>query len=314
MIKLVFMGTPEFSAKILEGIFNDGYDVIGVITEPDKPTGRDMKVASTPVKRFATEKGIKVYQPEKKIGVTEAVKELNPDICVVAAYGKIITKETLEIPKYGCINFHVSLLPELRGPSPIQYSILLGLPKTGVTIMIMDEGMDTGPILTQIEIPIEKSDTSTSIQEKLLDKGLPLLLQTIPEYIDGSIKPQNQEDDKATYCKMIEKEDGHIDFNRNAEEEERKIRAFDVWPGVFTFWNGKRIKILEIEDIQYLISNIQYPNYEPGEVFLDENKNLCLAFAKGFWIVKRLQMEGKKEMSAKDFMNGNKDFIGAKLS
>jgi len=306
--KLVFMGTPEFSAKILEGIFNDGYNIIGVITEPDKPTGRDMKIAPTPVKEFALSKGLKVFQPEKKINVFETVQELNPDICVVAAYGKIITKETLEIPKYSCINFHASLLPLLRGPSPVQYSILEGHDKTGVTIMVMDENMDTGPMLSQVEIPIDSKTTSTILRAQMLEKGLPLLLNTVWGFINGEVKPQMQDNDKATYCKMIEKEDGHIDFNNSAEVEERKIRAFDMWPGVFTFWNEKRLKILEIELAK------DSAGEGVGKVFLDQNKNLCVGFSSGYWIIKRLQIEGKGPTDARDFVNGNKDLIGAILN
>jgi len=305
--KLVFMGTPEFSVKILQGLIDDGYNIIGVITEPDKPTGRKMEVLPTPVKRFALEKGLKIFQPEKKVNVTEVVKELNPDLIVVAAYGKIIMKETLEIPKYGCINFHGSLLPELRGASPVQSAILWGLKKTGVTIMKMDEGMDTGPILTQVEIELDKKETTPTLRAKMLDSGLKLLLETIPGYVDGTIKPKEQTGE-ATYTKMIMKEDGKIDFNKSAGEEERKLRAFNEWPGVFCFWEGKRIKFL---DVNY---ELGIKNYELGKVFLDENKNLCISFAEGYWIINRLQIEGGKIVLAKDFLNGNKNFVGSILS
>jgi len=333
-LRLVFMGTPEFSAKILAGLVNDGYNIIGVITEPDKPTGRKMEIMPTPVKKFAFERGLKVFQPEKKINVTEAVKELNPDLVVVAAYGKIITKETLEIPKYGCLNFHGSLLPALRGASPIQTAILEGLEKTGVTIMKMDEGMDTGPILTQVEIKLDKNETTTSLREKMLEKGLPLLLNTIPEYINGKIELHAQEDE-ATYAKMITKEDGHIDFNKSAEEEERKLRAFNEWPGVYAFFGEKRVKFIEVDnnfqfsicpqegpanyykinvwDNFQSISNEQFSNKELGEVFLGDNNLLCLKFKEGVWVVKKLQMEGKNVVEAKDFLNGNKEIIGKVL-
>jgi methionyl-tRNA formyltransferase len=283
-----------------------------VVTEPDKPTGRKMEILPTPVKAFALSRGLKVFQPEKKINVFEVVKELKPDICVVAAYGKIITKETLDIPKYGCINFHASLLPKLRGASPIQSAILQMLDKTGVTIMVMDENMDTGPILSQIEIPIENKETTTTLREKMLISGLPLLVQTVSEYIEGKIKPIAQEEGDATYCKMIEKEDGHIDFSKSAEQEYAKLRAFNEWPGAFCFWNDKRLKMIDANTVMNHESGIM--NYELGEVFLDENKNLCLDFAKGYWIIEKLQLEGKSMVSAKDFLNGNKDFVGAVLS
>ncbi|MDD5731715.1 MAG: methionyl-tRNA formyltransferase [Patescibacteria group bacterium] len=310
-LKLVFMGTPEFSVKILEGILNDSYNIIGVITEPDKPVGRSQELVPTPVKKFALEKGLKVFQPEKKINVFEAVSELNPDLVVVAAYGKIITKETLEVPKYGCINFHGSLLPKLRGASPIQTAILEGAEKTGVTIMVMDENMDTGPILTTVEIPLDKKETTTTLRAKMLEYGLPLLLKTIPEYVDGELKPIVQNNDEVTYTKMIEKEDGRINFEKSAEEEERKLRAFNEWPGTFCFWDSKRIKFIEVDSSTNYESNT---NIRIGEVFLDENKNLCVNFAKGFWIIEKLQIEGGKPMLAKDFLNGNKDFVDATLN
>lgn len=313
--KLVFMGTPDFSAKILQGIIDDGYDVVGVITEPDKPAGKKMEILPTPVKEFALSKGLKVYQPEKKAGVCDVVQELKPDICVVAAYGKIITKETLEAPKYGCINFHASLLPELRGASPIQSAILQGLDKTGVTIMVMDEGMDTGPILSQVEISLS-TETTTTLKEKMLECGLPLLLNTIPGFIDGEIEPRPQDNEKATYCKMIEKEDGHVDFSKSAEEEERKIRAFNEWPGVFCFWGEKRIKIKNVQisnDKLQTNSKFQMTKYEPGKVFLDEDGNLCVAFSEGIWVIKNIQIEGSKETDAKSFLNGHKDILGATL-
>jgi len=324
------MGTPEFSAKILSGLLDDGYNIIGVITEPDKPMGRKMEVQPTPVKSFALSVGLKVFQPEKKINVTEVIKDLNPDLVIVAAYGKIITKETLDIPKYGCINFHGSLLPELRGASPIQSAILQGLDKTGVTIMKMDEEMDTGPILTQVEIELDKKETTTTLRAKMLEHGLPLLLNTITGYIDGEIEPKEQVG-KATYTKMIKKEDGKIDFGKNAEEEERKLRAFNEWPGVFGFWDSKRIKFIEVDsnfqfsifqaspdraerDNFQSISNDQFSSMKPGEIFLGDNNLLCIKFKDGIWVVKKLQIEGGKAMSAKDFLNGNKDFVGSILS
>ena len=330
-LKLVFMGTPEFSVKILEGIIDDGYNVIGVITEPDKPVGKKQEILPTPVKSFALSKGIKVHQPATKDELRIMNQELEYDLGVVAAYGKIIPKEVLDKPKYGCINFHGSLLPKLRGASPIQTAILEAAERTGVTIMVMDEGMDTGPILTQVEIPLDDNETTTTLKQKMLNCGLPLLLNTIPGYVDGEIEPSAQ-GGQATYTKLISKEDGKIDFSKSASEEERKIRAFNEWPGVYCFWNEKRTKVLEAENIQYPISNIparlasesvagrqsisntQYPSYKSGEVFLDTNGDLCVAFSEGYWIIKKLQMEGKIAMSAKDFLNGNKDIIGKTLS
>lgn len=320
------MGTPQFSADILEGLINDGYNIIGVITEPDKPIGRKMEIIPTPVKALAEEYNIPVFQSANKEELKILSQELSFDLGIVAAYGKILPKEILEAPKYGCINFHGSLLPKLRGASPIQSAILQGLDKTGVTIMKMDEGMDTGPILTQVEIELDKSETATTLRAKMLEFGLPLLLNTIPKYVDGEIKPSAQ-GGQATYTKIIEKEDGKIDFTKSAEEEERKLRAYNEWPGVYSFWGERRIKFIEVEEnFQFpifpstssgllrgnfqSISNEQFLNKKPGEVFLGDNNSLCVKFKDGIWIVKRLQMEGKNVMSAKDFLNGNREIIG----
>lgn len=299
------MGTPEFSAKIFEGLIADGYNIVGVITEPDKPFGRKKEITPPPVKLTADKLGIPVFQPEKKDAIPEILLKTNPDLAVVAAYGKIITKESLEVPRYGCINFHGSIVPKLRGASPIQTAILQGMKKTGVTIMKMDEGMDTGPVLSQVEIEIDEGETTSSLREKMLGSGLPLLLDTIGKYVDGTIEPKSQEGE-ASYTSIIKKEDGHIDFNKTAIEEERKLRAFDEWPGVYAFWGDKRIKILGVE----VAFDTKSSDYKNGQVFLDENKNLCLKFEDGHWIIKSLQLEGKKEMSSKDFLNGNRDIIG----
>jgi len=309
-INVIFMGTPEISAKILEGIFNDGYNIIGVISEPDKPVGRKQELLPTPVKKFAQEKGLDVYQPKDKNDLQATTYKLQADLIIVAAYGKILPKEVLDVPKHGCINFHASILPALRGASPVQTAILQGLDKTGVTIMIMDEGMDTGPILLQVEVKIDKTETTTTLLEKMLNNGLPLLLKTIPEYIDGVVKPTNQKNDKATYCQMIKKEDGKIDFSKPAEEEERKLRAYNIWPGVYCFWGEKRLK--------FMGGSTSLVEAEPpqsnGEVFLDDKNNLCIKFAEGCWIVNTLQLEGEKAISAKDFLNGHKDIVGSVLS
>lgn len=312
------MGTPEFSAKILAGIIDDGYNIVGVITEPDKPVGRKQEVLPTPVKELAQEKGLAVFQPQNKKELLATSYQLPSDLIIVAAYGKILPKEVLESPKYGCINFHGSLLPKLRGASPIQSAILHGLAKTGATIMVMDEGMDTGPIISQVDIPLDGKETTTTLRGKMLEYGLPLLIQTIPGFIDGELKPTAQNNDEATYSNRIEKEDGHIDFSKSAEEEERKLRAFNEWPGAFGFWGDKRIKILQVEIPRLNLGVI--PEVQPrdqlrdGAIFLDNENNLCITFAKGYWVLKKLQIEGGKEVDAKSFLNGHSDFVGAVLA
>jgi methionyl-tRNA formyltransferase len=306
-LKLVFMGTSEFSAKILQGIIDDGYNVVGVISESDKPTGRKMEILPTPVKKLALEKGIKVLQPENKSDLQLTTYNLQPDLIIVAAYGKILPKEVLETQKYGCVNFHPSLLPLFRGATPMEGALLAGLKETGVTIMLLDEGVDSGGILSQEKTQLDDRETYTSLKEKVLQIGIPLLLKTLPGYIDGEIKPIAQDSSLATYCEKTKKEDGHINFYNLAETEERKIRAYNEWPGAFAFWNEKRIKFL---DVNY---ELRIMNHEAGTVFLDENKNLCIAFAEGYWIVNKLQIEGGNPLSAKDFLNGNKNIVGAIL-
>uniref|UniRef100_A0A7C4M1K0 Methionyl-tRNA formyltransferase n=1 Tax=candidate division CPR3 bacterium TaxID=2268181 RepID=A0A7C4M1K0_UNCC3 len=316
-IKIIYFGTPEFSARILQDLLDAGFNIVGVVTESDKPVGRSQEVAPCAVKRLATENGIRIINHESPLResfegqariMNEELRELKPDICVVAAYGKILKKETLEIPKYGFINFHPSLLPQLRGASPIQSAILQGIEKTGVSIIKMDEGMDSGPILSQVEIPIDKEETTLTLQNKSLKYGIPLLIKTISEYVLGKIEPSEQNESEITYCKKITKEDGKIDFNKSAEEEYKKFRAYIDWPGSYCWWGEKRVKIF---NIKYSILNIK--GKSPGKVFLDGDGNLCLMFSDGYWIVDKLQLEGKKPMSAKEFLNGNKDFIDSLL-
>jgi len=308
-IRIVFMGTPQFAVTILEALVNNDYNVIGVITESDKPSGRRKEVIFPPVKHLALDKGLKVFQPETNQDLQGIIYKLQPDIVIVAAYGRILKKEILDLPQYGCLNIHPSLLPALRGPSPVQTAILQGLKITGVTIMKMDEGMDTGPIISREEIDIADDDTSSILFRKTARLGADLLLRILPKYIGGDLRPVDQGKKGVSYTKIIRKEDGHIDFKKSADEEERKFRAFDIWPGVFAFWNKKRVKFLDIKAYRAKESG-KFHKLRPGEVFLDKERQLCIAFKKGYWVVKELQLEGRKKMEAEKFLNGYSEIIG----
>jgi len=280
-VKIIFMGTSQFGAIILEGLAQSDYKPCLVITTPDKPVGRKQIMTPPPVKISAQKYNISIAQPEKIKNLESKINNLKPDLGIVAAYGYILPQEILIIPKYGFLNVHPSLLPKYRGPSPIQTAILNGDKKTGVTIILMDEKMDHGPILAQreLEFLISKKYTYLELSQELAVKGANLLLETIPRWVSNEIKPMPQDESKATYTKILKKEDGEIDWSKPAEKIERKIRAFNPWPGTFTFLkkNDKklRIKILEAG--------------------VSKNNKL---------IIKKLQPEGKKPMTFEEFKRG----------
>src|SRR4030042_1933140 len=279
-IRIIFIGTPEFGAIILEELVKNNYQPVLVITHPDKPVGRKQVLTPPPVKLAAQKYKIPIEQPERIKNYESGIRNLKPDLVICAAYGQIISGEILKIPRYGCLNVHPSLLPKYRGPSPIQTTILNGDEKTGVTIMLMDEKMDHGPILAkrELEIPNPKI-TYQELHDKVAEIGAKLLIKTIPDWINGKIKPQAQDEKKAAYTKIIKKEDGNIDWKKPAQEIERQIRAFNSWPGAFTFIQKKgkkiRIKICQAE--------------------LSKDNKL---------IIKKLQPEGKKPMSFEEFKKG----------
>ncbi|MBI2411080.1 MAG: methionyl-tRNA formyltransferase [Candidatus Kerfeldbacteria bacterium] len=283
-LRIVFFGTPDFAVPCLR-ILSEHTTVVGCVTQPDKPQGRKQVLTPPPTKAFAEQQGILVWQPNtlrsnKPIGQEFQKKfaELAPDVAVVVAYGKIIPKELLSIPRYGFINVHGSLLPKFRGASPVQQAIADGMTETGVTIMLMDEGMDTGPMLSTHTVPIEQTDTAGTLYDKVYIVGAKLLYETIVGYINGSIHPIEQPHAQATYTKIITKEDGLIDWSTGAAAIERKIRALTPWPGTYTICNGKRVKILRAH--------------------LSETKHL---------VIDEVQPEGKKPMSFTAFSAGYPD-------
>ena len=318
-MKYIFFGTPEFAAIVLEKLINAGYVPEAVVCNPDEPVGRKQILTSPPVKSFIMEHGtwnIKIFQPIKLDSSFKfQVSGLKPDLAIIAAYGKIIPKTILDIPKYGFINVHGSLLPKYRGASPIQSAILNGDKETGITIMKVDEEMDHGPLLGKSEIQISKSETYDSLSQKLAISGAELLIKTIPDYISGEIKPVKQDHSKASYTKIIKKEDGKIDWSKSAPEIERMTRAFYPWPTAWATWDGKILKILLArrsfsEGGEAGVTNDG--NKKTGEVFL-RNSELAVKCGEGVLVIKKLQLEGGKVLTAKEFLNGHKDFVGSVL-
>ncbi|WP_343162553.1 methionyl-tRNA formyltransferase [Desulfurobacterium thermolithotrophum] len=301
------MGTPDFAVPSLKKLFEAGFEIPLVITQPDRPAGRGKRIKPPPVKVLAEKLNIPVYQPERVKGNEELLnklKEISPDLIVVAAYGKILPNEILDLPKFGCINVHASLLPEYRGASPIQSALLDGKEKTGVTIMLISPELDAGDIISQKEVLIDRKDNAQTLHDKLANLGAELLVETIPSYVSGKLKPIPQESSKATYCKPITKEMGKIDWTLPAEKIFNMIRAFTPWPSAYTTFRGKRIKLLEAEPIE--------GNGNPGEV-IKADKELVISTGEGALKIKKLRPEGKKEISGEEFIRGYRIKVGEKF-
>jgi methionyl-tRNA formyltransferase len=298
--RTVFMGSPDFAVPALRALAG-AYPVVGVVTQPDRPSGRGMTLSPPPVKVAAQELGIEVFQPEK-LRTPEALAQLqawNPDLIVVAAFGQILRPNVLDLPKFGCINIHASLLPRWRGAAPIQASILAGDNQTGITIMKMDPGLDTGPMLSQKAIEILPTDTGGSLFEKLSALGGDLLLETLPRYLGGQLQPQPQPEDGVTYAGMIKKEDGLLDFTHPALELERRIRAFSPWPGTFMMWKDVPLKIHK--------AHVKTGNWQPGKLGIADGLP-AVGTAEGLLVFDELQPAGKKSMPGKAFLAGVRDW------
>ncbi len=296
-IKVVFMGTPELSATVLKGLHNKGYNVILSVSQPDKPVGRKHILTAPPAKVQAEELGIEVYQPDslKTDESYEFIKAKEPDLIITAAYGKILPQRMLDIPKYGCINVHASLLPKYRGAAPVQYSIINGDDITGVTIMKMDAGMDTGDMLTRTEVEIDINDTTDTLMAKLADAGRDLLLDTIEDYIEGKITSIKQDESAVTITTPIKPEDGILDWNQTARQIHDKIRALSAWPGCSSTFNGKRIKIYASE-----LEADSSEDAKPGEITFAGKGKLKVRCGEGSIYILELQSEGGKRLKAAD--------------
>lgn len=305
-MNVVFMGTPDFAVGTLEAIVKAGYPVTGVVTKPDKPRGRRKEIVPGPVKAEALKLGLPVYQPVK-VRDPEAIKEIEkmkPDLIVVAAFGQIIPKEILDYPKYGCINVHASLLPAYRGAAPIQHAILDGQKETGVTIMRMNEGLDTGDIIAKEVYEIKSDETGGSLFDHLAVLGAELLIRTIPSIVDGSAVYTPQPAESTTpYASMIKKEDGEVDWRKDADAIERQVRGMNPWPSAFTHLDGKLLKIWK-SHIADEKETQGLPDAEPGEILGDDTKKLLVQTGNGILSLDEVQIAGKKRMAAADFLRG----------
>ena len=324
MLKIVFMGTPDFAQKSLEKVYEAGYEIEAVVTNPDKPKGRGMKMIPTPVKQFATEKGLKVLQPIKVRKNDEFINEIrnmNPDVICVVAYGKILPKELLDIPRLGCINVHGSLLPQYRGAAPIQWAVLNGDKKTGITTMYMDVGMDTGDMILKEETEIGENETTGELWDRLAEMGGNLLVKTL-KLIEEGKAPREKQGEDFTLAPMLSKEMANIDWqNKTAEEIKNLVRGLNPIMGAYSFLNGKKIKFWRVEKISDEALEAEFPEIkeyqykvkrvEPGTVlFSDSKKGLYIKAKEGNIKVLEMQGENARRMTSGDFLRGNKISVG----
>ena len=309
-VRTIFMGTPQFAATILEALLQNSCQVLAVYTQPDKPAGRGHSVIFPPVKELALEQQIAVFQPGtlKSREVMDKLASFQPELIVVAAYGVILPLEVLSLPKFACLNVHPSLLPRHRGPSPIANTILCGDELTGVTIMLMDAGMDTGPTLSQEKVRISSMHTAGSLSAELADAGARLLLETLPRWLGGEIRLQAQDESQATYSKLITSKDAEIDWRLSAAELWRRVRAYNPWPISYTWYKGKRLKIHTTVLVNDVVEG------EIGEVVaLPEPPGTGVITGQGILGLCQVQLEGRHEMPIEDFTRGQRDFIGCVL-
>lgn len=309
-MKVIYMGTPDFAAGPLEYIYRAGYEITAVVTQPDRPKGRSKTPVMSPVKEVALKYGIPVLTPER-IRNEESIRELSAypaDVIVVCAFGQILPPEVLNMTKYGCINIHASLLPHLRGASPIQHSILLGDSKTGVTIMQMDEGLDTGDILIQESIPILDDETGGSLFDKLSVLGSELIVKALPMIEAGELTPIPQDESKADKVGLLKKEMGLMDFSKSSAQLDRHVRGMDPWPGAYTYLDGRQLKIWKAKDI-----GASDEEAVPGTIIKTDKDHIYVACKNGILRIDELQIEGKKRMSVHDFMLGQKIESGMRL-
>ena len=300
-MKIVYMGTPDFAVAPLAALAENGYEVEAVITQPDKPKGRGKTMMPTPVKEEALKHGIPVLQPVKVRDpeFVEKLKSLAPDIIIVAAFGQIIPKSILDMPRFGCINIHASLLPKYRGAAPIQQAVIDGEKESGVTTMQMDAGLDTGDMLLKTVVPLDEKETGGSLFDKLSKAGADLLLETLDALENGTVTPQKQGESPTAYAKMLTKDMGAIDWNRPAKELERLIRGLNPWPSAYTKLNGKTLKIWAAD-----VCGQTGEKAQPGTVLKAEKDEFLIQTGEKILSVKELQLEGKKRMDTAAFLRG----------
>lgn len=309
-MKIVFMGTPDFSVPCLNALIENGHEVVLVVTQADKPKGRGHKLTPPPVKECAVKHGIPVYQPAsmKSDEVFEVLKEANADIFIVVAYGKILPGRILNLPPYGCVNVHASLLPKYRGAAPIQWSIINGETKTGVTTMQMDEGLDTGDMLMKIEVPIAPDETGETLHDKLSLAGKDVLIKTLTALQAGTLQPQKQNDAESCYASMIDKQLAKIDFSKSADEICCLIRAMNSYPYAQTFYEGKLLKIVKATPVK--LNDITAKN---GTIVSVKDGGFTVKCGNNAIFVTEIQMEGKRKMPVSEYVKGNTITVGTIL-
>lgn len=320
MLKVLFMGTPDFARDSLKAIYEKGHEILSVITVPDRPKGRGMKLIYSEVKEYALENGLEIMQPDKLRGneeIIEKIKEMNPDVICVVAYGRILPKEILDIPKYGCINVHPSLLPKYRGSAPIQWAILNGDEKTGVTTMYLDEEMDSGDIILKEEVEIDKDETSGELWDRLSKIGADLLVQTLEQIEDGTASREKQ-GKEFTIAPMLEKSQAKIDWeNKTAREIKNLVRGLNPIMGAYSKLNGKKIKFWKVDTItteEFIEKYQEFKGYEyrfseiePGTIlYIDKKQGIYIMTKEGILLVLEMQGENAKRMTAPEFLRGNK--------
>ncbi len=315
-MRVLFMGTPDFAVPTLEALIESEHEVIGVVTQPDKPKGRGGKMQCSPVKEVAVEAGLPVYQPARvrDEAFLFELRRLYPDVIVVVAFGQILSKEILEIPEYGCLNVHASLLPKLRGAAPIQWSVIQGDQESGVTIQQMDEGIDTGDILMAQTYILDEKETGGSLFEHLSVLGGPMILKVMEDARKGLLHPVPQNDEEHTYAKMLTKDMGEMDFAKSAAELERLVRGLNPWPSAYTFLQGKMLKVWEADVVpEERVSELQRYG-QPGVILAVEKDCLIVQTGEGALKILSVQLEGKKRMDAAAFLRGFAvevgDFLG----
>lgn len=305
--KVIFMGTPDFSVPGLKALKEDSrFEIVSVITQEDKPVGRKQELLPTPVKKAAVELGLPVLQPKRLKNIADKLKGLAPDFIIVIAYGQILNEEVLNIPKIACVNIHASLLPKYRGAACLQAPILNGDNETGVTIMLIDKGLDTGDILHQEKIDLTGSETLEVVHDKLSELGAKVLGDILVDFTEGKITPIKQDDSLSSYVSVIDKKDGQINWIDDAKVIERKIRAFNPWPGTFSILGGKIVKVIKAKEIE------TENNLESGVIF-SENKELLVKCGQNALLILELQIEGKKSTDSQSFLAGHKEVVGQKF-
>lgn len=303
-MRIVYMGTPEIAAVILRRLLEAGQEVVLAVTQPDRPKGRGKALAEPPVKELAKAWNVPVFQPER-VRLPEAVqviRDAGPDMIVVAAFGQILPKELLTMPRYGCVNVHASLLPKYRGAAPIQWAILDGEEETGVSIMAMDEGIDTGAVFSQVAVPISEDETGGSLHDKLAEAGAAALLDAIPRIVSGELRAVPQGEMTTPYAKQLKKEMGRVDFTRSAAELERLIRGLNPWPSAYSYFNGKQCKLWKAETVP--------GDGIPGTVTEVNRESFTVQTGDGRLVIRELQLEGKPRMKTGDFLRGNRITVG----